>query len=231
MLLKQILGVVPEQQQKALEAVLRNVNRLDHLIRDILDVSSWESGSMKFIPEETDLQRMIDEVVETMQSPADRKDIKIKTEVEEKLPRLTIDQNRIKQVFVHLLNNAIKFSPEGSIIYTCVKEEKDNILFEVQDSGVGIPKNKRKEIFDTFYQVDSGMKRSFGGAGLGLSISKNIILAHEGKIWVESEGISGKGSTFKFTLPVKSVKDIEKRFKGVDIFRLEKECSIEKNEI
>ena len=163
MLLKQTLGVVPEQQRKALEVVLRNVNRLDHLIRDILDVSSWESGTMKFIPGETDLQRMIDEVVETMQSSADRKDIKIKTEVEEKLPRLVIDQNRIKQVFVHLLNNAIKFSPDGSVIHTRVKEEKDNILFEVHDSGVGIPKNKREEIFDTFYQVDSGVKRSFGG--------------------------------------------------------------------
>jgi signal transduction histidine kinase len=223
MLSRGSLGEITEEQEKSLEIVLRNINRLDRLIQDILDLSQLESGTMEFVPEETDLQKMIDEVTETMRSSADIKDIKIGNEVEEQLPHLTIDPERIKQVIINLTNNAIKFSPDGSVINLKVKKEQENVLFEVEDFGRGIPKDKQERVFETFYQVDSGMKRSFGGAGLGLSISKDIILAHEGKIWVESEGIPGKGSTFRFTLPIKSVKDIEERFKGVDKFKLENE--------
>jgi len=217
------LGEITEEQEKSLEIVLRNINRLDRLIQDILDLSQLESGTMEFVPEEIDLQKMIDEVTETMRSSADIKDIKIGNEVEEQLPHLTIDPERIKQVIINLTNNAIKFSPDGSVINLKVKKEQENVLFEVEDFGRGIPKDKQERVFETFYQVDSGMKRSFGGAGLGLAISKDIILAHEGKIWVESEGIPRKGSTFRFTLPIKSVKDIEERFKGVDKFKLENE--------
>ena len=123
---------------------------------------------------------------------------------------------------INLTNNAIKFSPDGSVINLKVKKEQENVLFEVQDFGRGIPKDKQERVFETFYQVDSGMKRSFGGAGLGLSISRGIVIAHGGKIWVESEGIPGKGSTFSFTLSVKPVRDVEERFKKMDMFLLEK---------
>ncbi len=217
------LGEITEEQEKSLEIVLRNINRLDRLIQDILDLSQLESGTMEFVPEETDLQKMIDEVTETMRSSDDIKDIKIGNEIEEQLPHLTIDPERIKQVIVNLTNNAIKFSPDRSVINLKVKKEQENILFEVQDFGRGIPKDKQERVFETFYQVDSGKDTKFGGAGLGLAISRGIVIAHGGKIWVESEGIPGKGSTFRFTLPIKSVKDIEERFKGVDVFKLEKE--------
>ncbi len=155
---------------------------------------------------------------DTMQSSANLKDIKINIEVEEKLPGLNIDQDRIKQVIINLVNNAIKFSPKGSIINIRAKKEEDNIMFEVQDFGRGIPKDEQKRIFETFYQVDSGKDIKFGGAGLGLSISRGITLSHGGKIWVEST--LGKGSKFRFTLPLRPVKDIEERFKAIDIFGL-----------
>lgn len=120
---------------------------------------------------------------------------------------------------MNLVNNAIKFSPDGTIINVKVKEENKDILFEVQDFGRGIPKDKKDKVFETFYQVDSSMDRKFGGAGLGLAISRGIIISHGGRIWVESK--EGKGSIFKFTIPVKPVKDIEKRFKEVDMFLIE----------
>ncbi len=176
---------------------------------------------MKFIIEKMDIQKLVDEVTETMQSSADLKDIKINMEVEEKLPGLNIDQDRIKQVIINLVNNSIKFSPDGSIINIRAKKEEGNILFEVQDFGRGIPKNKQKKIFETFYQVDSGKNTKFGGAGLGLAISRGIILAHSGKIWVKSK--EGKGSTFSFTLPIKTFNDVEDNFKEVDMFLLEEE--------
>lgn len=201
MLLKQSLGEITEEQKKALEVVLRNTNRLDHLIQDILDISRLQSGTMKFIPEQSDLGILVEEVVETMQSSADLKDIKINANIEDNLPELSIDQERIKQVIINLVNNAIKFSPDGSIINTRVKKDRDNILFEVQDFGRGIPGYEQNKIFDAFYQVDSGMDRKFTGAGLGLSISRGIVIAHGGKIWAEGE--VGEGSIFRFTLPMK----------------------------
>jgi len=220
MLLKQTLGDITEEQKKALEVLLRNTNRLDHLIQDILDISNLESGTMKFIPEKTDITKMIKEVIETMQSSANLKNIKINTKLEE-TSEIVIDQERIKQVLMNLIDNSIKFSPQNSTINLFTKMKKDEVLFEVQDFGRGIPKKKQKKIFERFYQVDTGMDRKFGGVGLGLAISQGIIQAHGGKIWVDS--MLGKGSTFKFSLPSQSVKDAENRFKKeIDIFELEK---------
>lgn len=219
MIMKQTLGETTEEQRNALSIVLRNIDRLDHLIQDILDISRLESGTLKLIPEKTDVKTMVEQTVETMQSSADLKHITVNTEMEDKMPDITVDQERIQQVIINIVNNAIKFSPEGSIINIRSKKDKDLVLVEIQDFGRGIPKDKQKKIFKTFFQVDSGMDRKFGGAGLGLAISRGIILAHGGEIWVEST--VGKGSTFYFTIPIKPVVDIGEEFKGIDIFGLE----------
>jgi len=216
MIKTQTLGETTKEQKNALNIVLRNINRLDHLIQDILDISRLESETLKLIPEKTNVKTMVEETVETMQSSADLKHITINTVIEDKIPEITVDQERIKQVIINTISNAIKFSPDGSIINVRSKENKDFILVEIQDFGRGIPKDKQKKIFETFYQVDSGMDRKFGGAGLGLAISRGIILAHGGEIWVES--IVGKGSIFYFTLPVVGIGE---EFKGIDIFGLE----------
>ena len=219
MLLKQTLGDVTPEQKDALNVILRNTDRLDHLVQDILDISRLDSGTMKFIPEKTDITKVIKEVVETMQLSANVKNIKINTELEE-MPELVIDQERIKQVIMNLVDNAIKFSPHDYTINLRTKIKKDGVLFEVQDFGRGIPRNKQKKIFERFYQVDSGMDRKFGGAGLGLAISRGIVNAHDGKIWADST--LGKGSSFKFSLPLQSIKDIKDGFKKeMDIFALE----------
>ncbi len=217
-LLMKTLGPITQEQQRGMEVALRNANRLDHLIQDILDVSRLESGTMKFIPEKTDIEKMIQDATETLQSSATMKQITITRETEQSMPELMVDSERIKQVLINLLNNAIKFSPESSTIFVRARKDHDDILFEVQDFGRGIPINKQNKIFEIFYQVDSGMDRKFGGVGLGLAISRGIVLSHGGNIWVESE--PDKGSTFRFTLPIKPIQDIEGKFKEVDIFRL-----------
>ncbi len=219
MILKQKLGEINEEQKKSLEVVLRNANRLDHLIQDILDISRLDSGRMRFIPEQANIKTIVEEIVETLQSSADSKHIKINTMVEEPIPDLTIDQERIKQVIINLLNNAIKFSPDNSSINVNVRKEQDDILFEMQDFGRGIPDDQQNNIFDAFYQVKSNEDKKLGGVGLGLAISRGIILAHGGRIWVEST--LDKGSKFTFSLPIKPVQDVEGRFKEVDVFRVE----------
>jgi len=220
MIMKRTLGEITEEQKQALNVIVRNTNRLDNLIQDILDISRLESGTMKFISEPTNIQQMVNEAIETTHSLAETKTIHLHAEVEENLPPIVIDKERIKQVILNLINNAIKFSPNGSTIILRVKKETNNILYEVQDHGRGIPKEHQAKIFDTFYQVDSGMDRKFGGAGLGLSIARGIVLSHGGNIWVESTGTLGEGSTFKFTLPLIPVHDLEGKFREVDIFRL-----------
>jgi len=223
MMLKGNLGTINDEQKHSLEVILRNSNRLDRLIQDILDISRLESGTMKFITQKTDATKMVTEIAEIMQASADLKRIKINAETGIDVPELTIDKDRITQVVVNLLNNAIKFSPDGSTINIKTRKEKEDVLFEVQDHGRGIPEEHHKKIFQTFYQVDSDADTKFGGAGLGLAICYGIIIAHGGRIWVESTGKPGEGSTFRFTLPVESVINIEERFKGADVFGLEKE--------
>jgi len=211
------LGEITDKQKKAIDVVLRNTTRLNKLVQDILDVSRLESGTMKFLPEDTDIGELTRETAETMQSSANAKQMKINSIIEDNLPNLIIDPERIKQVLVNLVNNAIKFSPNNSDINIQVKKEGEYVIFEIQDFGRGIPKNKIEKIFDTFYQVDSTNDRKLmGGAGLGLAISRGIVVAHGGNIHVESR--VNKGSTFKFTLPLKPVEDIEGRFKKLNIF-------------
>lgn len=220
MISKQILGQINDEQKKALDVILRNTNRLDVLIQDILDVSRLESGTMKFVVAQTDVKNMILETVETIKPFANIKNIEITTKFKDNLPKLTIDKERIKQVLTNILNNAIKFSTDGSAINIFTTNEEESILFEIQDFGRGIPRNELKKIFNIFYQVDSGEDRKYGGVGLGLAISRGIVLTHGGKIGVKSK--MNEGSTFSFTLPIKPVQDIETRFKELNMFGLEK---------
>jgi PAS domain S-box-containing protein len=209
-LLMKSLGPITEEQKKGLDVILTNTNRLDQLIQDTLDVSRLESGTMKFIPEKTDIGRLIQYATGTIQSTAEEKQIKIIKEIDEEIPELNIDQERIKQVLINLLQNAISVSPEGSKISIKVNKEVDDVLFEIQDFGQGIPKNKQKKIFDIVYQIDSGID------GLGFTIARGVVLSHGGKIWVDSD--QGKGSIFRFTLPITPIQDQEGKFKKVDIF-------------
>jgi PAS domain S-box-containing protein len=209
-LLMKSLGPITEEQRKGLDVILTNTDRLDQLIQDTLDVSRLESGTMKFIPEKTDIGRLIQNATGTIQSVADVKQIKIIKEIDEEIPEMCIDQERIKQVLVNLLQNAISVSSEGSKISIRVNKEPEEVLFEIQDFGQGIPKNKQKKIFDIVYQIDSGID------DLGFTIARGIVLSHGGKIWVDSE--QGHGSIFRFTLPITPIQDQEGKFKKVDIF-------------
>ena len=207
-----------EEIKHILEVVIRNTNRLDNLVEDILDTSRLESGTMKFIPKKIVVAEMIDEIVESMRASFDSHKIDAVVDLEHDLPALTVDVERIKQVFGNLLGNAMKFSEPDSSIFIRASLKNDMVLFEVEDEGRGIPNDQVDKVFDVFYQVDSGVDRKVGGTGLGLAISRGIILGHGGKIWVES--VVGKGSTFKFMLPVRPVMDVEGTFRRVDLFKI-----------
>ncbi len=175
------------------------------LVNDILDVSKIEAGKMIIHPEPTDLQKMICHLLPNMQSLAQVKDIHIETDID--LPKgqlVDLDPVRFKQVLINLIGNAIKFNHQGGKV--CVrafqKLDQNQFLIQIEDTGIGIPKNKIKNLFSEFYQVDASYARKQEGTGLGLAVSQKLVHLHGGNITVQSQ--EGVGSTFIITMPIHS---------------------------
>lgn len=196
MTLQGYFGELNEEQKKSLEMVLRNTQGLDRLIEDILDISRLESGTMKFIMDWANLNEVIAGVVEIMRPTAEARGIDLIVSLEE-VPEIVIDKDRICQVIINLINNAIKFTEEGGKLFVGMKDVGEVMVY-VKDTGIGIKEEDQERIFRPFEQVVVD-KTGKEGSGLGLAICKGIVEFHGGEIWVESE--QGKGSTFTFTIP------------------------------
>jgi signal transduction histidine kinase len=197
-----ILGPVNDEQIDALNKSTDSGRHLLSLINDVLDMTKIESGMMKlFVEADIDPQAEIAQVVNTVQSLlADKPEVKLTTDIAPDLPRLTGDRRRIRQVLLNLLSNAVKFTEEGSITLQA-QRQGEHLRFSVIDTGAGIAPADQAIVFEPFRQTETGIRHA-GGTGLGLPISKRLVEAHGGVLWVES--IVGKGSTFSFTLPIDS---------------------------
>jgi len=195
-------GDVNEEQKDFLGTAKRNVDRLSRLINDVLDLQKLESGKMSFDMQENDMNFLIEDVRNTMEPVCARKGLSLSAQREEKLPPVTIDKDRMIQVLTNLVNNAIKFTEQGGItIGIDYKDGENTYRVFVEDTGPGIRQDDMPRLFRRFEQLKISGSRKTGGTGLGLAISKQIVEAHGGKIWAESE--IGKGSRFIFLLPVK----------------------------
>jgi len=196
-----------DEQKEALGVIQSSSDTLLSLINDILDFSKIEVGQMEIEESRFSLTGLVEDVVETLSMRAFEKRLEIVCDVQRDGPdRMIGDTKRIRQVLVNLLVNAIKFTDEGEVLVRVTKSENGkadsiHVLFMVSDTGIGIPPEHREKIFEKFSQVDNSTTRMFGGAGLGLSISKSLVELMGGKIWLESE--EGRGSEFFFSLPVK----------------------------
>jgi PAS domain S-box-containing protein len=191
-------GELTEKQKKSLEMIRRNTERLDRLIGEVLDISKLEAGEMKFSPVPANLNEIVENAVETLKIQALNKNQKL-TLKEDKVPEIKIDKDRITQVIMNLINNAIKFTDAGGVIEVELSYNIDHAMVKIKDNGIGIKKEELDKLFKPFQQLDSSYGRKYEGSGLGLAICKRIIMKHGGKIWVESE--FGKGSTLLFTIP------------------------------
>ncbi|MBW2984317.1 HAMP domain-containing protein [Candidatus Woesearchaeota archaeon] len=201
MLSDEDLGSLKKEQKDALIVIARNAKRLKLLIEDVLDISRIETRRMKFSFEEIDIKQLIEETVRDRQIFADEKHITLMTNVP-KLPITVTDRNRVTQILVNLLDNAIKFSPKDKTISVYANRFDKDMVIKVQDQGIGIKEEDQKRIFDKFFQVDPTTKRRYGGVGLGLAICKGIVELLGGKMGIESH--VGKGSTFYFTVPIRN---------------------------
>ncbi len=192
-------GPINEQQRKFLRIAHNSIERLSLLISDLLDVSRIESGQLKIILQPVAMDKIIQECFDTYRASIESKQINFELRIEKKIPIVSADESRVKQVIENLLSNAMKFVPQGGFIKMSIDDLGDFVIVSVVDSGVGIKKEDQEKIFSMFYQVDSSLTRKVGGTGLGLAISKAIVEMHGGRIWVESE--PGRGSAFRFLIP------------------------------
>jgi len=181
---------------QALQMIERAVGRMDRLIEDLLDVSRLERGTMTLRRSEIDPAKVVEEACHLLGRTAEEKSITLEREMHDELPPLYADPERMLQVLTNLLGNAIKFTPEGGRITLLAEHENTRIRMTVSDTGQGIAPDELPHLFDRFWQ---GSRSGTASAGLGLAISKGIVEAHGGRIWVESR--QGAGSAFHFTVP------------------------------
>ncbi len=191
-------GAGEETKQEMMDIILRNIDRQTNLVNDLLDLSRIESGRMELKIGSVSLDSVIADSIESVKQAVSEKGIKLNVEIPEGISLVKGDREKLTQVVINLLNNAIKFTPRSGEISIKARELNGQVEVKVSDTGIGIPPEDLDKVFDKFYQVDSTLTREAGGTGLGLAICKGIIEAHNGHIWAESE--LGRGSTFIFRL-------------------------------
>ncbi len=208
-LLKGIDGPINETQAEDLRIVHDSGQHLLALITDILDISQMNAGKMKLIFEKVDLKTVAQEALDTTSALVKEKPVEIREEIEAGLSPLYGDKRRIRQILLNLLSNAVKFTERGQIILRMRQVEALNphterletyVEASVEDTGIGIPPEKLRDIFEEFVQIDGSPTRRAGGTGLGLPITKKLVELHGGRIWVESR--PGEGSTFCLIMPM-----------------------------
>jgi len=192
------IGELNNEQKKIIESMKEEVKRLLEIVTELLNLSKIESGSDLLRIQHISVEELIDAALTPLLMQFEQKNIRINTNIENNLPELNIDANKIAWVLINLLNNALRYSLENSEIDINIKRNDGNILFSVKDYGTGIEPQHIGKIFDKFVQL--GGKNIEKGLGLGLAISKEFVTAHKGNIWVKSE--PGKDSEFFFTIPV-----------------------------
>lgn len=201
---EELMGPINERQKRFLEIASREIERICELLNHLMQISRLEAGVLKILPRPFDPSQFLSGTIDRLIPAAEAKSIRVETQIPQKVPNVLGDPDHIQQVLLNLLGNAIKFSPPGSHIIVRVESDQaeedagNTLKFSVTDSGPGIPEEELPLVFHKYYRASS-MRDHVDGVGLGLSISKHIVEAHGGSVWVESH--LGEGSTFGFTLP------------------------------
>lgn len=199
---------LPIHVRENIKIINECANSLLFVINDLLDYSKLESGYLKLVNIEFDLEHLLESSLKMFKKVISDKNLQMTFSLDKKVPRLIkSDPDRLKQIIINVVNNAIKFTDKGFVrLDVSVKSENDRgveLLFAIKDTGVGIPKEKLKNLFHRFTQVDDSTTRKYGGTGLGLAICKNLIHLFGGQIWAESE--ENLGSSFYFSINVEPV--------------------------
>jgi PAS domain S-box-containing protein len=197
---EQAYGELSEKQLRAVGNISKSGKHLLHLINDILDLSKVEAGKLELNYKEFDLATKLNAIQNLLSPIADRKNIRIEIDMDSKLKSIRADEDRFIQIMYNLVDNAIKFSYENSIVKIGVRKKENMVEITVKDAGIGVKAEDHNKIFKPFSQVDSFSSKRSKGTGLGLSLVKQIVHLHGGYVWFRSS--PEEGSTFAFTIPI-----------------------------
>jgi len=215
-MLEGIDGPLTEYMDNDLRLIQKNGQHLLHLINDVLDMAKIESGRMNLHFEKVRIHEVFDEVASITSTLANDKNLGLFVEPDsDESVEIFADVTRVRQVMINLVNNSLKFTEKGQVTMRVDRLDADKILIRVKDTGIGIPADHLESVFQEFSQVDTSTTRKAGGTGLGLPISRRLVEMHGGRMWAESSGIAGEGSTFfvEMLLEAKSSQDLEKMVK------------------
>jgi two-component system, OmpR family, phosphate regulon sensor histidine kinase PhoR len=189
----------PPAARRFTDQIQIEVDALTQMVTELLELSKIESGRLTLDLESVAPYELLDSASRRMQLQAERAGLSLRVECAETLPKVKIDSQRLEQVLVNLIHNAVKFTRSGGEVVLFAEAGIGEVRFAVRDTGIGIPAEDVSRIFERFYRVDKS--RTGSGTGLGLSIAKHTVESHNGKIWAES--VVGRGSTFYFSIPIK----------------------------
>ena len=199
LLVSETLGPLTEEQKHALEVSQQSTARLETLIDDLLMVSMASRGELSLKQNPVDVCRLANLTVKSNGETALRRGVRLLAAIDESVPLVHADSQKIAWVLGQLVDNGIKFTPSGGSVTVSVRREGENlVIVSVVDTGIGIPSSRLQDIFEPFHQLDSSSTRQYNGTGLGLSLVRQIVEAHGSMLEVQS--IEGRGSTFKFPL-------------------------------
>ena len=188
-----------EAAKDFLSRIEAEVDRMTQLVAELTELSRIETGKVELQLEPVNVNSLVEEVIAQLKPQVERQNLTLDMALGDDLPVTQADKERIRQVMLNLIHNAIKFNRPGGSIRTTTKLSADSVILEISDTGTGIAKDDLPHVFERFYKADKS--RTGQGSGMGLAIAKHVVEAHGGKIWVQSE--EGKGSTFNFSLPLK----------------------------
>lgn len=199
LLVTESLGKVSDEQRHALQVSQRAATKLESMIEDLIMFSLASRGEMSMKLDKVDIRRLVSLAANSALNKAEERGVQVRTTTSDNIPAVQADSEKIGWVVNQLLDNGIKFTPSGgSVVVTLQEEGSHLVILSVADTGIGIPQNRLKEVFEPFHQLDASSTRHYGGTGLGLSLVRQIIEAHGSLLDVQS--VEGKGSTFKFPL-------------------------------
>lgn len=223
MILEGTYGQISERAMKPMANVYQSNERLIKLVNDLLNLSRLEVGKIEFNPQPTSLKELISGIIEELKINAEKRGLYLKLiEVKKPLPEVIVDRDKLRQVILNIIDNAIKYTQKGGITIELEKINNEERI-RISDTGEGMTKGEIDSLFQMFSRATAGSQLRIEGAGLGLYVAKRFIEMHSGKIWAESEG-KGKGSTFSIQLPIKldekllKIKTKEITRQGSDIF-------------
>ncbi|MCB0192098.1 MAG: HAMP domain-containing protein [Anaerolineae bacterium] len=192
-------GVLPPEPE-TYQLVYNEADRLQRLVSDLQELSRVEAGAFDLNLTKMSVDALIEQTAARLRPQFEEKEVKLQIKVSTSLPSVKVDEDRIGQVLLNLVGNALQYTPRGGLVTISTKPQEHEVYVLIQDSGIGISSEHLPHLFDRFYRVDKSRSRAGGGSGIGLTIARHLVKAHGGQIWATSEGLGG-GSTFGFSLP------------------------------